>query len=502
MATDNIDFELVTKMVLLPPGDDQFESVTRFGRPRASKVGQFFGKIVGERWGKETAIKFGAALATGGIVAVVAKRGATAIANLMVNTSNSIFEAGQRVEGLETRLAGLFAVLGGQDAQTARASGRNLFQQLALDAAKSAGGVEDFARTFQTVAPNLIGAGFDEKRIRKFSGRAVGVGAATFGRRGINFAAEDFRQALTQGAGERTTPIVNQVLRASGVSNQEFNAQSLARRAVILEQSMSKFDAAIKLFETSTVARVATIQSQIDLIFTGGTRAIFDEQNEILGEVVDLLDRWRPILEDTIGIGSELVATILELRSVFGFTVRGASVLATNFAQLRSALGNFRMLISDAAGGVGRLVGFLTGGKVDLLTFGIAGFTNQITQSVKQLSIFVFTVASLPGLILSSIDTFFQQQFGIDLLDNVLSFETAVLQFKAGVNKIIDANENQRKKADNAFRKALNRPQQRRVDLRVDWGDTEQLALGLDEILEDVHRRALTAAAGLVVALQ
>ncbi len=140
----------------------------------------------------------------------------------------------------EVGMASLISALTGKDIGTSLRIARQQVAGLKEDAAKGAGELGNYTQGFQKILGPARAAGASLKEIRELNKQALAAGFALRGAEGLMLAPMDVMQALTQGVGERTTPIVNQLLGAIGMTNKEFN--KLAKR--------ERFEALMKAFGT------------------------------------------------------------------------------------------------------------------------------------------------------------------------------------------------------------------------------------------------------------
>lgn len=184
----------------------------------------------------------------------------------------------------EFGMAALVSALTNTDIDSSLKIAREQVGGLREDAAKGAGELTDYTRAFQQILGPAIAAGKTMAETRKLTREALAAGFALRGQPGLQLAPIDVLQAMTAGVGERTTPIVNQLLRAIGMTNEEFNKLAKPERFDTLSKAFGNMAAGAELMGTSWAAQVDTFKDGVKDIVRDVTRPIFERWSDQLGE--------------------------------------------------------------------------------------------------------------------------------------------------------------------------------------------------------------------------
>lgn len=243
-----------------------------------------------------------------------------------------------------------------------------MMQKLRADAAAGAGETQDYVEAFQQMMAPGLQAGADPMGIEKMTRLALAGGFALRGNEGLKLAPMDVLQAMTAGAGDRTTPIVNQALRSIGMTNEAFNKLSAPDRWKTLEKAFGSFEESANAMGQTWGAQTATFTDAVkDLVMTG-TAGLFDRWTEDLKKVNAWLAANREVMRDMAdNVGSRLV-------SVWEAAKANPTELAGGGAGLVGA-----SLGSKAIGAAG-----IAGGAGAALAAGAAVFFGFVTYSATQ----------------------------------------------------------------------------------------------------------------------
>lgn len=245
------------------------------------------------------------------------------IASDVADVASEFIGLGASVETAEARITGLLMTFDGVGAASARAGASSLFGQLRGDAARGVGDTAQYLDIFQSIYGPAAAAGASRDQIRDLTRLSVAAGFQYRGNEGISLAGLDVQQALTAGAGERTTPIVNLALRAAGISLDEFNKKATPERLRDLAEAFGRLEPSVAEFADTWDAQSSTLRdnlTQLATEFANPTFAVFKDvvgaMNEGLGENRAELDKLAKSAGETLG---SLVRVGFALESVIDF---------------------------------------------------------------------------------------------------------------------------------------------------------------------------------------
>lgn len=324
------DFEIVSRIVVHDASDAGVDGASR----KLRKV-----EGLGERVGDSITRHLGRAFALiGGSYALQRLTG-----NL-VGLHSGIEQATFGVSGLIQSLTGMAAA-------DSLAAARGQVALLRRDAAVGAGEFADYTEAFQLMfAPvRQAGGGFED--VRTLTRQALGVGQLLRGEVGLKTAGLDVQQALVQGAGDRTTPIVAQTLAAIGLTSEAFNRLNPEKRLEKLSEAFGAFGPAVDLMGKSWSAQMATLRDNVKGLIEDVTRPLFDRWKGQLEGVND----WLAANRDTVReIATEWGPRILGVYDAIIGRGREVAAVSTGLAAVRigAALG---------VGGLGPLAAVMAG---------------------------------------------------------------------------------------------------------------------------------------------
>lgn len=234
-----------------------------------------------------------------------ALRGAFAIAAGVTGVglvSRGIVGLQSEIKDTEIGIASLVTALTGQDITSSLGQARTIVGQLKDDAAVGAGELSNYADGFQRILGPANRAGASLKEVRELNRLALAAGFALRGGEGLLLAPMDVVQALTAGVGERTTPIVNQLLGAIGMTNEAFNKLSKRDRFDALTKAFGTMDEGAKLMGQTFTAQTATFKDGVKDIIRSATEPIFEVWTTQLRNanewLTDNRDKMREMAED------------------------------------------------------------------------------------------------------------------------------------------------------------------------------------------------------------
>ncbi len=235
------------------------------------------------------------------------------------------------MEDARLGLAGLFSATAGIDIGQGFRVATGELATLRRMAAAGAGELDDYIGVFQQIYMPLHGAGADMERINKLLGQTVAVGFATGrGAEGARLLGFDVQQALTVGAGQRTTPMLNMVLAGIGMTSAGFNALSKEAKLTRLEEAFGKWQGAVDEFGKTWGARYSTFLDNVKGIVRTVTKPLFDKWSDQLGKVNDWLVKNEERIKALADVwGQRLLRTwdhLVERAGTYAALVAAASV--------------------------------------------------------------------------------------------------------------------------------------------------------------------------------
>lgn len=275
------------------------------------------------------------------------------------------------VQNAEMGIASMLSAMGGQSMPDAIRTSRGLLKGLQADAAAGVGELTDYTAGIQQLLGPGLGVGKSLEDIRQLNRLALTAGFALRGQEGLKLVGFDLQQAMTQGTGERTTPIVNQALRAIGISNEKFNAMSKSQRWETLTKAFGTFGAAADAMGKSWDSQSATLADNLKSIARTATEPLFSAWSSDLQEANRWLAKNRDLMADMAGrLGARL-----------GAGWAGAKDNSTGLAS--GGVGLAAAGVGARAGGALAGAAGVAGGAGALLAGGIAAFIGFIGMAVS-----------------------------------------------------------------------------------------------------------------------
>ena len=191
----------------------------------------------------------------------------------------------------ETSISSLLMTIDRVPAAVARARASGIFGDLRKDAAASIGELPDFLNTYRQLYAPARMAGASGGDLRKLTRQSLAAGYLFGGVNGPKTAGFDVLQALTQGIGERTTPIVFQALRAAGFDTDSgsFNALSIPERLKMIGEAFDRLGPAVNELAGTFEARASTLRDSLrDIAAMFGTSAagpVVDGMEELIAAI-------------------------------------------------------------------------------------------------------------------------------------------------------------------------------------------------------------------------
>lgn len=267
------------------------------------------------------------------------------------------------LQNAEGSLATLFNSLGGMEISDALGLARTEIQGLRQDAAKGVGELSDYTEAYQRLAAPLMSAGLGTDAIRAFTRQSLTAGFASRGQEGLKLAPMDIVQALTGGAGDRTTPVVIQALSAIGMGADEFNKLDVRAKTDVLMRAFGTFEEGAKLMGQSWDAQMATLGDGVKELIRTATRPLFDRWSQQLQKanawmeknsdrLNEMAEKWGPKLV-------EMWDTLISRAGTYAAIVAGAAVAQSLPTGVGGSRGGGLAGLSGGGGMLSQLTGLL-----------------------------------------------------------------------------------------------------------------------------------------------
>ena len=375
--------------------------------------------------------------AIGGAFAVAAGVGGVGL------LSRGIMGLQSEIQEAEIGMASLISALTGQDIGASLKSAREQVAGLKEDAAAGAGELGHYTQGFQRILGPARTAGATLKEVRELNRQALAAGFAMRGAEGLLLAPMDVAQALTQGVGERTTPIVNQLLGAIKMTNEEFNRLSKPERMTALSEAFQTMAAGAELMGRTFGAQTATLKDNVKDIIRELTRPLFDlwtTQLESANKwMTDNRDKMREMAEIW---GPRLAAAWGSISRNPGAAAGGLGAAAVTPGLMRFAAGGGVTALGAAAGASGAAAPGVGAAALAAILATVGGGFLAVKGALVEYPELLDSVAASTGLLLhsftvlmDSLGTLTQRGSLLNRIGRLMvgGFSTAVDLFARGV---------------------------------------------------------------------
>jgi len=193
-----------------------------------------------------------------------------------------------QIQEAQFGLATLFNARAGMEMTSSLRLARTEINALRKDAARGVGEFEHYRQAYQMTLAPITTAGGTLADVRRLTRQALAAGFAMEGQHGMGIIPLDLVQALTVGAGERTTRTLSNILRSAGQSIEQFNAAPIAKRMELLTEAFGKFAPGVELMGSGWTAQMDTLKDQLRFIGLTATEPLFERWTEHLRGV----NRW------------------------------------------------------------------------------------------------------------------------------------------------------------------------------------------------------------------
>ena len=241
------------------------------------------------------------------------------------------------IKDTEVGIASLVSALTGEDITTSLKIARTQVKGLKEDAAKGAGELNHYADGFQKILGPALAAGATMKEIRKLNKQALAAGFAMRGAEGLLLAPMDVVQAMSAGVGERTTPIVNKLLGAIGMTNEAFNKLSKPERFDALGKAFGTMEAGAALMGKSFTAQTATFKDGVKSIIRDATEPIFMVWTQQLAAANSWMEKNRDAMKEMAEVYGPKLAEVWKAAARNPGAVAGAGGAAVAAGGLAKA---------------------------------------------------------------------------------------------------------------------------------------------------------------------
>lgn len=345
------------------------------------------------------------------------------------------------VQNAEMGIASLLSAMGGATMPDAIRMSSALLKDLQKDAAAGVGELGDYTSGIQQLLGPGLGVGKSIEDIRQLNRLALTAGFALRGQEGLKLVGFDLQQAMTQGVGDRTTPIVNQALRSVGITNEKFNRLGKAERWDALTKAFGTFGAAADEMGKTWDAQAATMKDGLKGIARDATSGLFESWAGDLQRANKWLEANRTVMQDmAVRLGARLKEAWAGGRATAGGVASGGVGLAAAGVGMRGGgivagiagiAGGAGMLL---AGGIGAFVGFV-GMAVSTAVQQFAWLREYLAGSFYQLTEAFFGLGSrLAAFAQSPVMAWIGAGFGA----TVGFFLNVLTVFVRGINAFID----------------------------------------------------------------
>ncbi|MEQ1731089.1 MAG: hypothetical protein ABL982_22195, partial [Vicinamibacterales bacterium] len=250
------------------------------------------------------------------------------------------------IQNAEFGIASLFSSLAKMPMNQALGLAKDQLKGLRQEAAAGVGELSDYVEGFQMILGPAGAAGASVDKVRELNRLSLAAGFALRGQAGLKQAPLDIVQALTSGAHDRTTPIVEQALRSVGISDTKFNAMGSNAKIEALLKGFGTFKAAAEAMGGTWDAKMATFRDAVKDIARIVTEPLFNKWTDDLTDANNWLQRNRALINDIAdGAGKKL-------SGAHDAVVANAGLLGTAGAGAAAAVGGGR-LTGAAAGALG-----------------------------------------------------------------------------------------------------------------------------------------------------
>lgn len=227
----------------------------------------------------------------------------------LTQATRGLVDLNSGLEQAEISIATLLSVNQVYTFNDALLAGRDIFRGLRDDAAHGVGELQDYLESYQQILNPSIQAGATLSQIREFNALLVAAGTALRGKEGAQLAGFDVQQALTVGAGQRTTPIINQALQAQGMGIEKFNALPINARFTAMLEALKAFGPAVDRQASSWEGVYSTFRDGLKEMAASASQPIFARWTADLSKLNDWLGQNEERIEHIENtVGSTLVA--------------------------------------------------------------------------------------------------------------------------------------------------------------------------------------------------
>lgn len=260
------------------------------------------------------------------------------------------------IETATNGLATLYSAIGGVTISEGVTLARDEIRALQADAKAGVGELSNYIEGYQKMLGPGLNAGQSLEQLRELNRNALAAGAALRGEQGLWMTPMDITQALTSGAGDKTTPIVSAALGAAGMGLSEFNALDQAAKFDALNRAFRAFGPGVQLMGQSWEAQASTFRDTLKDLFRTVSTPLFERWKEGLVAANQLLTASQDKLATMTQVwGGRLVA-------IWDHLVDRAGT----YASLLTAAA-----VAQGAGGLG--MGLQGGGLAGMARIGGAG---------------------------------------------------------------------------------------------------------------------------------
>jgi len=203
--------------------------------------------------------------------------------------AKGIVRINSSLQDTQNGLATLYSAMTGADIGRSLRAAQVDVRDLTHAAAVGVGELSDYADAFQRILGPGLAAGASRDTLKKLSAGAVAAAGAVG--KPLVQGGLDVQQALTSGANQRQTPIVNMALAAIGVTDAAFNKLKPAERINTLVRAFASFGPGIALMGQSWSSQFSTLTDNVKQTIRSVTSPLFEVWTQDLRDVNAWLEK-------------------------------------------------------------------------------------------------------------------------------------------------------------------------------------------------------------------
>ena len=181
-------------------------------------------------------------------------------------------------------------------------------RDLNRDAAKGAGDLESYTKSFSAIASQSLGLGKSIDEIRELNSLSINAGFALAGLRGMENFPLDIVQGLQGRVTQKDTPFLIAALAAIGMTPKEFTSLNQEEKFDAALKALRSYEEGVKLLENSWESMIETVKDSFKNIIREGTFDSFDHFKGQLQDFRDYLDENGDDLAGKLNVFTQQIA--------------------------------------------------------------------------------------------------------------------------------------------------------------------------------------------------